>query len=297
MRSLNLGTNRSPSSDKTTAGKVAILLAFTNCGLAAGFLALSIAYFGLLGKEPPAMVQLESGRSIAMEPIDTYERAPAVQQSFVRDTLTLLYSASGKLPTTGGKPAAADPGVNVATSKGEMKMSTVASLAGWGLTSKDNFRSEFLRNLAEVTPQEVFNGNAEVALSIRHISEPVAGKDSRSSKIIVLSEQIVRSSDNPIGVAVPKNMIIHLRAITPPVVKTYSSDLERQIASVRQAALVIEKIEPYQNENEIEPVEVPAETTAPSPSPSAESSPASDSSTSSTAASTDPIVEESESSQ
>lgn len=293
MRSLNLGTSRSHS-DKTTAGKVAVLLAFTNCGLAVGFLALAIAYFGLLGKEPPAMVQLESGRSIAMESIDTYERAPAVQQSFVRDTLTLLFSASGKLPTTGGKPAAEDPGVKVSTSRGEMRISTVASLAGWGLTSKDNFRSEFLRNLAEVTPQEVFNGNAEVALSIRHISEPVAGKDGRSSKLIVLSEQIVRSSDNPIGVAVPKNMIIHLRAITPPAVKTYSSDLERQIASVRQAALVIEKIEPYQNENEIEPVEVPASTAAPSPSAA---SPASDSSTDSSTASTDPIVEGSESAQ
>jgi hypothetical protein len=290
MRSLNLGTNRSHS-DKTTAGKVAVLLAFTNCGLAAGFLFLSIAYFGLLGKEPPAMVQLESGRSIAMESIDTYERAPAVQQSFVRDTLTLLYSASGKLPTTGGKPAAADPGVKVATSKGEMRISTVSSLAGWGLTSKDNFRSEFLRNLAEVTPQEVFNGNAEVALSIRHISEPVAGKDGRSSKLIVLSEQIVRSSDNPIGVAVPKNMIVHLRAITPPVVKTYSSDLERQIASVRQASLVIEKIEPYINENEVEPVEVPAQmpASASTPSPSAEPYP--------DASSTDPITEESDSEQ
>jgi len=63
----------------------------------------------------------------------------------------------------------------------------------------------------------------------------------------VLSEQIMRSVDNPVGAAVPKNLVVTVRTITPPSVKEYSSDMERQIASIRTAALVVEKVEPYRD--------------------------------------------------
>jgi hypothetical protein len=193
------------------------------------------------------MVQLESGRTIAMEPLDTQERSPAVIQSFVHDTMTLLYSASGKLPASGGKPGAADPGVPVSVNGRDAKISTVSSLAGWALSDEDNFRSEFLRQLALATPQEVFDSQAEVALAIRHISEPVPGKTKGTWSVTVLSEQIMRSVDNPVGAAVPKNLVVTVRTITPPSVKEYSSDMERQIASIRTAALVVEKVEPYRD--------------------------------------------------
>ena len=246
MRSLGLSTTRT-----RTAHTPAVTLAL---GLTAalvlngGALAvLSFAYIGLLAKAPPAMVQLESGRSITTEPLDSTDRTPAVIQTFVRDTFTLLFSASGQLPPQGGNPPVADTGVNVQTDRGSLKISTVASLAAWGLSDEDNFRAEFLKKLAQYTPQDAFgNGSTEMALSIRYISEPIVGTEPGTWRVTVMGEQIVRSAQSPTGAAIPFNRVISLRAITPPEAKDYSTLLERQIATVRQSGLVIEKIEPYQ---------------------------------------------------
>lgn len=263
MRSLKISANRSQHK-ATPAGQLAVILAGGVLASGLGFILLGIALLSLSSKAPPAMVQLESGRTIAMEPLDTQERSPAVIQSFVRDTMTLLYSASGKLPASGGKPGAADPGVPVLVNGSDAKISTVSSLAGWALSDEDNFRSEFLRQLALATPQEVFDAQAEVALAIRHISEPVPGKAKGTWSVTVLSEQIMRSVDNPVGAAAPKNLVVTVRAITPPSLKEYSSDMERQIASIRTAALVVEKIEPYRD-GSTQPDSTQPSTAAPTP--------------------------------
>lgn len=268
MRSLKISANRAQGK-ATPAGQLAVILAGGVAASGLGFILLGIAFLSLSSKAPPAMVQLESGRTIAMEPLDTDERSPAVIQSFVRDTMTLLYSASGKLPAAGGKPGAADPGVSVLVNGQDAKISTVSSLAGWALSDEDNFRSEFLRQLALATPREVFDAQAEVALAIRHISDPVPGKTKGTWSVTVLSEQIVRSAEDPVGTAVPKNLVVSVRAITPPSVKEYSSDMERQIASIRTAALTVEKIEPYRDGNSPAP---DGTTATPTPSPSSSSS-------------------------
>lgn len=249
MRSLKIssGSRGSAQIQASPAGRLAVMLAGGVIASGMGFILLGIAFLSLAGKAPPAMVQLESGRTIAMEPIDTKERTPAVIQSFVRDTTTLIYSASGRLPSTGGVPGAKDPGVQVSADSREGRISTVASLAAFGLSDEDNFRAEFLRQLAKATPQAVFDGQAEVALVIRHISDPVPGSSKGIWTVTILADQIVRSTDNPVGIAKPNNLVITLRAITPPVVRDYSSEMERQIASVRTAGLVIDKVEPWRD--------------------------------------------------
>ena len=245
MRSLGISANRARA-NQTPAALLALGLTLALVLTGGAFVLLSFAYLGLVSKAPPSLIQLESGRSIATEPLDSTARTPAAIQAFVRDTFTLLFSASGELPPQPGKSPVPDSGVKVETETGSLKISTVASLAAWGLSDEDNFRAEFLKKLAQYTPQDAFNRRTEMALSIRYISEPIVGKQPGTWSVTLMGEQIVRSDQSPTGVAVPFNRVIAVKAITPPEIKDYSTLLERQIATVRQLGLVIEKVEPYQ---------------------------------------------------
>lgn len=223
------------------------------------------AYVGLSHKAPPSMVQLESGRTIATEALDSGERTPAVIQSFAKDTMQLLFSASGIIPANGQNEP--DPGVEVQLEDGKVALiPTLANLASFGLSV--DFHPAFLPELAKRTPQEVFlQDGTQVVLDVREPAPPipVAGKPHHWEVVIVANK--VTLQGNQILSVTPFNRRVFVRSISIPTIQEYSTDIERQIAEVRRAGLEIYDIKPY----------VPGESAQ-------ESMPSDDSASSSTAA-------------
>jgi hypothetical protein len=203
-----------------------------------GILLLFGAFIGLSQKAPPSLVQLEGGKAIITEAIDSRERTPAVIQKFTQDSLTLLMSASGKLPSPDGKSQPVDSGVEVNNSKGgTKKISSVARLAGFSLS--EDFRSTFLQQLSEITPQGIFNDNtAQTVLVVQDVSTPHKVAEGQW-KVTVIANLLSFSSADQVGSAIAFNKEVFVRSVTPPVVTKASSELEQQIAQVRSSGLEI----------------------------------------------------------
>ncbi|RMH41259.1 MAG: hypothetical protein D6694_09090 [Gammaproteobacteria bacterium] len=208
------------------------------------------AFIGLKDKAPPAMVQLEAGKTIAVEPMDSRQRTPAVIQKFVKDQLTLLMSASGQMPRTVGEDSVlvADPGIEVSIDGGRAKITTLARLAAFGIS--EDFRSAFLRDLAERTPQDVFsaNGERQRVLIVQDVSapEPVA---EGQWKVTVISSLVDFETGDPVGVPKPFNKEVFVQSVPVPAIYDFSSPLEKQIAEIRQSGLEIYAIRNYVRRN------------------------------------------------
>ncbi len=252
---------------------VSLILQGANVVLLLGLLT---AYFGLRDKEPPSMVQVEGGRTIVMEPMDSRDRTPAVIQRFVRDQLVSLLSASGQMPSgviPGAEQAGGsredmppgmvpDPGVEISVDGEVLKVSTLARIASFAIS--EDFRSAFLRDLARRTPQTVFlsNGQYQRILIFQNISEPEPIAPGQW-KVTVISSLVDFESGNPVGIPRPFNKEVFVQAVPVPVTTDFSSDLEKRIAEVRAAGLEIYAIRNYVRRN-LSPSNV-----LPSPSPSA----------------------------
>lgn len=210
-------------------------------------LALLGAFIGLKDKAPPAMVQLEAGKTIAVEPLDSRQRTPAVIQKFVKDQLTLLMSASGQIPGAGseGAIAVSDPGVEISIDGGRAKVTTLARLASFGIS--EDFRSAFVRDLAKRTPQDVFSASAvqrQRVLIVQDVSvpEPVA---EGQWKVTIISSLVDFESGDPVGAPKPFNKEVFVQSVPVPTINDFSSQLEKEIAEVRQAGLEIYAIRNY----------------------------------------------------
>ncbi len=240
-----IGISRSRQ-DKNTLGILvlgSLGLQFVNI-IALAFLAS--AYMGISHKPAPAMVQLNNGDAIAMSPLSSKDRIPAVIQKFTKETMTLLLSASGTIPGNGDQPASPDPGIPVNTAKGEKKISSLAHIASFGLS--EDFRAKFLEGLATRTPPSVFTGQAQMVLIIQDISLPEKTGDGQW-KLTMIANQVTISSQQVIGSSIPFNKEIFVRAVTPEQKTTYDSELEQRIAEVRQGGLEIYMIRNYTRPN------------------------------------------------
>jgi len=226
-------------------------------------LGLLSAFWGLKDKAPPAMVQMEGGRTIAMEPLDTRERTPAVIQKFVRDQLTALMSASGQMPSgvipdTDSRQSnpnselpdglVPDPGVEIPVDGEVLKVSTLARIASFGIS--EDFRSAFLQDLARRTPQSVFmSGGAYQRLIIfQDVSDPEPISPGQW-KVTVISSLVDFESGNPVGIPRPFNKEIFVQSVPVPVVTDFSSDLEKRVAEIRAPGLEIYAIRNYIRRN------------------------------------------------
>lgn len=206
------------------------------------------AFVGLKDKAPPAMVQMEGGKTIAIEPMDSRQRTPAVIQRFVRDQLTLLMSASGRMPgTEGDSGLVPDPGIEISVDGQVAKITTLARLASFGIS--EDFRSTFLRDLAKRTPQEVFSpGGGEPlrqrVLIVQDVSQPQPIAEGQW-KVTVISSLVDFEEGDPVGVPKPFNKEVFVQSVPPPEVYDFSTPLEQKIAEIRQSGLEIYAIRNY----------------------------------------------------
>ena len=237
MKSLSVLGRGSASKDaRSTLGFfVLVSLVLNGLGLFATLLLFG-AYVGLARKDPPTLVQMESGKAIVTAPLDSQERTPATIQRFTQETLTLLLSASGRISSADPqRQPLADPGIDVG---GNKKITTLAKLAGFALS--EDFRPDFLTKLGQLTPQDIFNGasGTQTVLVVRDVSLPQKVSEGQW-KVVMVADLLRVSQTNQIGAGVPFNKEIFIRAVLPPTVTSVASDLERQVADTRKAGLEI----------------------------------------------------------
>ena len=208
------------------------------------------SYSQLNKKPPPSLVQLETGKAIKVAPLGNVERTPQVVSRFVSDTMTLMMNWSGTLPPNtveeNAKPLQ-DKGVDVVErgARGN-KVASRAWQASYALSS--DFRQEFLRKLASMTPQGVFKGTTQVVLIPLSIQSPTKIGEGKW-KVKMIANLNVFSQSNNLGEIIPFNKEIFVRAVIAPTEPINTSDLATVIYQVRASGLEIYAIRDLQAEN------------------------------------------------
>jgi hypothetical protein len=205
-----------------------------------------VSLWSMARKPAPAMVQLVDGRSVAMEPVDSNQRTPAVVQQYVKNALSLMLTWNTKIPVSKEASAIAskapepikDPGVSM---PGGGRITTTSWQASFALA--EDFRNPFLEQIAKLTPAEVFSGGAQSVLSFELISNP---KPIRGGEwqVDVVANLMVFDSAHPQGMAVPFNKSIFVRAIAPtsdPLPDT-SSPIQKAVYRIQENGLQIREI-------------------------------------------------------
>ncbi|BAU08369.1 hypothetical protein [Fischerella sp. NIES-3754] len=116
-------------------------------------------------RKPAAFVQLIAGQPITVT--DDLARDPEAIRQFVSKSMTSMFNWSGKLPAQNveevSKPKP-DLGILIPTSQGISKKVTTSSWIASFAISED-FRKGFLREIAAMTPPEVFSNNSSQAIT------------------------------------------------------------------------------------------------------------------------------------
>jgi hypothetical protein len=211
------------------------------------------ARIGTIAAKPvPNLVQLVDGHSVTTEPVDPNMRTPQVIQQFVKTSLGMMFSWSGKVQvapnatsSANSAPAAtsssnaapavlSDPGVPVDSGR----VTTASWQASFAL--KEDFRNSFLSEIAKLTPSAVFSSNAQSVLNIDSISEPKLIK-SGEWQVDVVANLIIFDGNHPQGMTVPFNKSVFVDAIEPaqdPLPDT-STPLQKAVYQLRENGLQI----------------------------------------------------------
>ncbi|MGC1528408.1 MAG: hypothetical protein WA783_20340 [Phormidesmis sp.] len=208
-------------------------------GLLTGFLCLvGILYIG--GKETPSLVQLEDGRSIAVEPLDKYDRTPKVIVEFVRESLSQLFTwnATSKVDDNGlTRTVVSDDGVEI---EGD-RITTRTWKASFSIA--EDFRTQMLAEIAALTPDEIFNGTAQSVLNIDSIATPVEIEPGLW-EVNIVATLLVFDSRHPEGLAVPFNKKMVVAAVEPsqdPLPEETTS-IQKAVYQTRASGLMIQEM-------------------------------------------------------
>jgi hypothetical protein len=208
------------------------------------------SYSQLNKKPPPSLVQLETGKSVKVAALGNSDRTPQVVSHFVSDTMTLMMNWSGNLPPTtveeSTKPKP-DTGINI----GErgLRGNRVTSGA-WQASHalSEDFRKEFLKMLADMTPPGVFKGKTQVVLVPLSIQPPIKIEEGKW-KVKMIANLTIFDQGNNLGEVIPFNKEIFVRAVEAPESPTNISGLAAVIYQVRASGLEIYAIRDLPQEN------------------------------------------------
>lgn len=200
-------------------------------------------------KEIPTLVQLVDGRAVKVAAMGNQERSPETIVRFVKETLTLMFNWSGKLPGANlEQTQSREPDLGKQIGSNANLVTTASWQAGFAFS--EDFRTSFLEKVAQLTPREVFSGNAQAVLIIRHISEPELIEKGRW-KVQLIGDLAFFNSQDDAGRAIPFNKEVFVQAIAVPVspLGESASVLEKTIYGVRQAGLEIYAIRELERKN------------------------------------------------
>ena len=221
------------------------------------FLQLTVAtlWIAKLARKPaPSLVQMLDGKPVQVSAAGALDRTPEAMKRFTSDIMVMLFSARGTLPVdkeaTDNKPQK-DLGIELkgyALRGRKNLIPTPAWFASFALS--EDFRSEFLAALAEMTPAQVFTGGTQTMLLITHLSEPLPVVDQKNQMVLghhqvnMIAELYVFSPSHPAGRAIPVNKEVLLRAVYPnqnPLPEG-ATEVEKAVYRIRAAGLEIYRI-------------------------------------------------------
>jgi hypothetical protein len=242
------------ASSKLSTGDTLALFAVATFGLhIITFLILILIYgsYSQLNKKPvPTLVQLETGSAIKVAPLGNRDRTPQVISRFVSDTMTLMMNWSGNLPPTTVEESAKpkpDKGISIGERglRGN-KVTSGAWQASYALS--EDFRKEFLKMLADMTPPGVFKGTTQVVLVPLSIQSPIKIEEGKW-KVKMIANLTIFDRGNNLGEVIPFNKEIFVRAVEAPESPANISGLAAVIYQVRASALEIYAIRDLPQEN------------------------------------------------
>ncbi|MBD2505667.1 hypothetical protein H6G83_34625 [Anabaena azotica FACHB-119] len=215
---------------------ISLLLQFLNYG------AISV-----LNKKQLALIQLSSGETITARAVDPKQRSDEVIKKFVSDTFIKMFNWDGL--TQGfnekGEPITKqDTGIEVGriNNKSNSRVTTKAYDAAFALSENGGFRAAFLKKLASITPTSVFNGDAQVSLIPRFISNPRKIREGKWEIDFIGTLVTFDRADNS-GKGITFNKTITLVSISnPEYTPANTTELAKKIYSARRAGLEITEI-------------------------------------------------------
>ncbi|KAB8333852.1 hypothetical protein SD80_011370 [Scytonema tolypothrichoides VB-61278] len=193
------------------------------------------------------VVQLRDGSTSIAKFVGPNERDDETIKRFVSDTMMKMFGWDGLIQANenGENVTKPDKGVEIKTTKNNRKrIPTRAWSAAFALSENQDFRASFLKNLAEMVPSGVFNGESQFSLVTRYISKPRKIKDGKwEVDYIATLVAFDRERNSGKGIAFNKTMTVE--AIDTPKLPANPTELDEKIYSARQSGLEITQIIDY----------------------------------------------------
>jgi hypothetical protein len=206
-----------------------------------------------LSERKTTFVQLVNGRALVMSEQDYLYRYPEVIKNTVRQWADLTFNwdgvigaklATGILPSGRlGATSELDKGRDIGKGK---RVTTNAYFGSFLIQQgKRGFRQAVLQQLAEITPQRVFNGQVRSKIIISYLSNPRQIKLGEWEVDMVATRVLVNmngGADEEIAI----NRTFTLQAVDiPQPPENNASALEKQLYEIRSAGLEITKISEF----------------------------------------------------
>lgn len=195
-----------------------------------------------LAKLPaPSLVQMTDGKVVSVSAKEASYRSDTVIEQTVNSWALLTYTWSGKLPAADKKLGfIRDPGIKIG---GNKKVPTSTANAAFLISDDNNFRREFLNNIANLVPPEIFYGGQQTVLQISNILPPQS-TGVGTWDVNLYSYMQVLDLEQPVGNPIKINLKISLRAVPPPhyPLDNELSPLQQAIYRLGEAGLQIYQI-------------------------------------------------------
>jgi hypothetical protein len=195
-----------------------------------------------LATRKTTFVQLVDGRAVAMREATATYRTPELIKTVARQWTILTWTWDSKLPGL-SKP---DAGQKI----GNHRLTTTAYLASFLLQGKtksngSSFREESRQAIAELTPPQVFNGNARSTVLISYVSEPRTIAPGRYEVDVVATRNVIDQAGQIEEIPFNRTFILETVDLPKSPLGENATDVERAVYSVREAGLEITEIKPF----------------------------------------------------
>ncbi|BCL39904.1 hypothetical protein [Nostoc sp. MS1] len=200
-----------------------------------------------LNRKQLALIQLSSGDTITARAVDPKERSDEVIKKFVSDTFIKMFNWDGLIQTFNekGEPITKqDTGIEVGRidNKSNSRVAEKAYNAAFALSENGGFRAAFLKKLASITPNGLFNGESQVSLIPRFISNPRQIREGKW-EIDFIGTLVTFDRDDNSGRGIAFNKTIKVSSIdNPEYIPANTSELSKKIYLARKSGLEITEI-------------------------------------------------------
>lgn len=193
-----------------------------------------------ISNQKPTLVELQDGTSIRAIAVGEKDRTDQAIMDFAGRIMMNLMSwnavpksSDGNLDPTKLK---LDPGVQVS----DKKLTTNTWSAGFALS--EDFRASFLREIAALTPSDVFNGDTQSALLVRHLSPPQKIEEGKW-RLEMVANLVVFKGQDQLGKAISFNKTVFVRAVDTPPLPNNPSVPQIEAYRARKAGMEIYRIQ------------------------------------------------------